>query len=59
MLQGPFLQRKTAIEAEENRCYPDAEVIGTDLSPIQPVWYAYTHSHDRGRDSAYACTEFY
>lgn len=42
-----FSQRKTAVEIKENRRYPEAEVIGTDLSPIQPGWYADTRPRDR------------
>jgi cyclopropane fatty-acyl-phospholipid synthase-like methyltransferase len=28
--------------------YPEAEVLGTDLSPIQPGWYVHTILYHRG-----------
>lgn len=44
----PFPRGRQLLKLKKNRRYPDAEVIGTDLSPIQPGWYADTRPHNRG-----------
>lgn len=35
--------------------YPNAEVYGNDLSPIQPRWYANTNRHPRVMHRANKC----
>lgn len=40
-----FYPEKDSCWNQKNSRYPGAEVIGTDLSPIQPGWYAYIRIH--------------